>query len=86
MNGEDDSSRFGSMHIYALGVQRINIDTSGNDVNIQPQHVLMERTISDITTLLQKRFDTSQPTVVLFQWQEHNDQQCKVNTVHMYVM
>ena len=63
-----------------------NIDTSGNDVNIQPQHVFMERTISDITTLLQKRVDTSQPTVVLFQWQEHNDQQCKVNTAHMYIM
>ena len=62
-----------------------NIDTSGNDVNIQPQHVFMERTISDIHNITNKegRYITAYSGLISVAGTQRSTMQG--NTVHMYI-
>ena len=59
-----------------------DIDTSGDDVNIHPEMFCMhsmERTICAITKGVHHKC-----IVILFGWQKHTDQECKVNSTHLF--
>ena len=61
-----------------------DINTSGDDVNIHPEmfcihcKLSMQRTICAITKGVHHKC-----AVILFEWEKHTDQECKVNSTHL---
>ena len=66
----------------------IDIDTSGDGVNIHPEMLFcmhcklsMQRTICAITKGVHHKC-----AVILFGWQKHTDHECKVNSTYLYLV
>ena len=61
-----------------------DVNTSGDDVNIHPEifcihcKLSMQRTICAITKGVHHKC-----AVILFEWEKHTDQECKVNSTHL---
>ena len=58
-----------------------DMDTSGDDVNIHPEMFCMHCKLSMERTITKGVHHKC--AVILFEWQKHTDQECKVNSTHL---